>query len=82
LPKRTAVYRFPSRTKPFPKLTPMSNSPQRTSPLLVVAAWVIVALPLGWGLYQSVIKAKPIFTGISTPAKAPVPAVAPVNKSP
>ena len=30
---------------------------------LVLCAWVVVAIPLGWGLYQSVVKSMPLFTG-------------------
>lgn len=37
------------------------HSESRTSPLAIALAWVIVALPLGWGVYQSVVKALPLF---------------------
>ncbi len=40
----------------------------------VLACWLIVALPLGWGLYQSVQKAKPLFSGgMARPAAGPKP---------
>ena len=37
-----------------------------------VVMFVIIGLPLGWGLYQSVQKARPLFSGTMTrPAEAP-----------
>jgi hypothetical protein len=40
----------------------------RQTPLVVVlCAWVVVAIPLGWGLYESVMKARPLFTTEETP---------------
>lgn len=39
-------------------------------------AWVWVALPLGWGVYQSVNKSLPLFHG---GAPAPAAAVAPAR---
>jgi hypothetical protein len=38
-------------------------SVQKSSPLVILVVWSIVALPLGWGLYQSLIKSKPLFAG-------------------
>ncbi len=38
------------------------TAPARRTPLaLVLLAWLVVAVPLGWGLYQSVMKSKPLF---------------------
>jgi hypothetical protein len=35
----------------------------RKTPLAVVLlAWLVVALPLGWGLYQSVVKSMPLLS--------------------
>ena len=56
----------------------MSDSPAKTSPLLIAAAWIIVAIPLGWGLYQSIIKSKPLFSGVTATAPA-APAAAPAK---
>lgn len=39
----------------------------RTASLAIALAWVIVTLPLGWGVYQSVVKALPLFQ--ATPAR-------------
>jgi hypothetical protein len=52
----------------------MNDTPAKTPPILVLAAWVIVALPLSWGLYQSVIKSKPLFSNAAAPAAPVVPA--------
>ncbi len=51
----------------------MSDPIKKTSPALVAAAWVIVALPLSWGLYQSVIKTKPLFTSPPAPPAQTAP---------
>jgi hypothetical protein len=44
----------------------MTLVPRRTSLALVLVAWAIVAVPLGWGLYQSVVKSTPLFTGAAS----------------
>lgn len=31
---------------------------------VVLLAWAFVAVPLGWGLYQSVVKSLPLFTTV------------------
>jgi hypothetical protein len=45
---------------------------KKTPPILVLLAFAVVALPLGWGLYRSVKNSLPLFTGGSAPAAAPV----------
>jgi hypothetical protein len=40
---------------------------KKTPIVLVIAAWVVVAVPLGWGLYQSVVKSRPLFSGEAAP---------------
>lgn len=45
------------------------------SPFRLFIAWIWVAVPLGWGVYQSVNKSLPLFGG----ASAPAPAAAPVK---
>jgi hypothetical protein len=42
-----------------------------TSPLSLAAAWTVVAIPLTWGVYQTVIKSLPLFRA-SAVAEAPV----------
>jgi hypothetical protein len=41
---------------------------KKTPLVLILAAWVVVAAPLGWGLYTSVVKSRPLFTGEAAPA--------------
>jgi hypothetical protein len=41
---------------------------RKTPIAAVLLAWTLVAVPLGWGLYQSVMKSRPLFTA---PAAAP-----------
>ncbi len=49
----------------------MNASSTKTPPILVALAWIIVAIPLGWGLYQSIIKSEPLFKGTgASPAQA------------
>lgn len=44
-------------------------SPRPTRPLVIAAAWIVVAIPLAWGVYQSVVKSLPLFQADA--AKAP-----------
>jgi hypothetical protein len=39
----------------------MDHSRKPTSPLVIALAWVVVAIPLGWGVYQSIEKSLPLF---------------------
>jgi hypothetical protein len=49
---------------------------KKTPPILVFLAFLVVALPLGWGFYRSVKNSLPLFTA-SAPAAAPAPPAAP-----
>lgn len=42
--------------------------------LALVVAWAVVAVPLGWGVYQSVQKSLPLFVEQSEPAQPNKPA--------
>ena len=44
-------------------------------PVKLALAWLWVAVPLGWGVYQSAIKSAPLF-GIHTEAEKPTPSPA------
>jgi hypothetical protein len=46
-----------------------SRAPRKTSPAIVVLAWVVVAVPLGWGLYQSIMKSRPLFSAVTAAEK-------------
>ncbi len=39
----------------------MVRSEKRFSKLEVAFYWMIVLIPLGWGIYQSVVKSLPLF---------------------
>jgi len=41
-----------------------------TPKVLIVLAFLVVALPLGWGLYRSIKNSLPLFTPPSAPAPA------------
>lgn len=46
----------------------MDRPAKPTSPLTIALAWIVVAIPLGWGVYQSVVKSLPLFR-TAAPAK-------------
>jgi hypothetical protein len=53
---------------------------KKTSSLTIALAIIVVALPLGWGLYRSIKNSMPLFTAGNAPAMpAPAP-VAPPSK--
>jgi hypothetical protein len=35
----------------------------KNSPLRIALSWVIVGLPLAWGVYQTLLKSLPLFAG-------------------
>ncbi len=39
----------------------MIRSEKKSSPLMFAFSWMIVLIPLGWGIFQSVIKSLPLF---------------------
>jgi hypothetical protein len=39
----------------------MNGPEKKTSPLTIAVAWIVVAIPLGWGVFQSVVKSLPLF---------------------
>jgi hypothetical protein len=50
---------------------------KKTSPLLVALAYLVVAVPLAWGLYRSIRNSKPLFTNppaATTPVQMASPA--------
>jgi hypothetical protein len=46
----------------------MKSTENKTSTLPVALAWILVTIPMGWGVYQSVVKSLPLFGVSSTPA--------------
>jgi hypothetical protein len=48
----------------------MSRPQEKTTPPLVLAAaWIVVATPLAWGVYQTAVKSIPLFQ-VSAAAEA------------
>jgi hypothetical protein len=41
---------------------------KKTSAGLVAAAWIFVSIPLGWGIYNTVLSAAKLFTHLQQPA--------------
>jgi hypothetical protein len=39
----------------------MNSHTRSTQPIKIIFAWLVVLTPLGWGVYQSVLKALPLF---------------------
>jgi hypothetical protein len=56
---------------------------KKTPPILIFLAFIVVALPLGWGLYRSIKNSMPLFTGgtAAAPAATATPAAAPAAPS-
>ena len=42
--------------------------------LFIIFAWLWIALPLGWGVYNSALKSLPLFTAKAHPAPPLAPA--------
>ena len=54
----------------------MIRTEKKSPPLLIAASWMIVLIPLGWGVVQSVVKSLPLFqvpTATALPS-SPAPA--------
>ena len=40
----------------------MVHSQKKSSPLVIAVSWIVVLIPLGWGVVQSVVKSLPLFS--------------------
>jgi hypothetical protein len=49
----------------------VSNPEKKTSPLAIAFAWIVVTIPLGWGVYESVVKSLPLFQMAPAPEAPP-----------
>ena len=47
--------------------TDQTQRPHRTSPLLLLVAWLVVGLPAAWGVTQTVKRSMDLFTSPTTP---------------
>ena len=53
-----------------------ASSPPKTSPGLIAAAWVVVSIPLAWGVYNTALGAAKLFTHLhagNPPAQVKAP---------
>jgi hypothetical protein len=61
----------------------MSDTAKKSSPGVVLFAWILVGLPLGWGVYNTLLNSMKLFqpapaaTAPANAAPAPAPATAP-----
>lgn len=39
----------------------MSGPAKKASPLTITLAWIVVLIPLGWGVIHSIVKSLPLF---------------------
>ena len=56
---------------------PGPEAMKKTSPSTIFLAFLVVALPLGWGLYRSIKNSMPLFTASKTPPAVVAPASEP-----
>jgi hypothetical protein len=49
----------------------MEDAAKPTPPLVVALAWIVVAIPLGWGVTQSVVKSLPLFRATAPASPSP-----------
>jgi hypothetical protein len=50
----------------------MVRSEKKSSLLVIAMSWIVVLIPLGWGVFQSVVKSLPLFSASATPKKTPL----------
>jgi hypothetical protein len=48
------------RPDPRPNET-MNHSQKKSSRLIFAVSWILVLIPLGWGVFQSAVKSLPLF---------------------
>ena len=63
---------------PIPDRTKTATTPVNTSAPLVGIYWLIVLIPLGWGVFQTVQKSIPLFHVTSTNAGSPAASTTPI----
>jgi hypothetical protein len=49
----------------------VTDPEQKTSPLVLAIAWLVVLVPLAWGVYQSVVKSLPLLQRAGAAESAP-----------
>lgn len=44
-------------------MSPEPEAPSKSPVWLIVLAWGFVSIPLGWGVYETLLKSMPLFQG-------------------
>jgi hypothetical protein len=55
----------------------MSRRVEQTSFMTVIFAWIVVSIPLAWGVYQTLVKSRPLLHRSSATATATVQTTSP-----
>jgi hypothetical protein len=53
----------------------MNENTTKSSGVLILFAWLVVGIPLGWGVYNTVLGAMKLFQAPAAPAAAPAATV-------
>jgi len=51
----------------------MTDSAKKSSGAMILLAWLIVGVPLTWGVYNTVLSSQKLFQSGPVPATAPAP---------
>lgn len=57
----------------------MSENTKKSSGAAILLAWALVGVPLGWGVYNTLLNSMKLF---QAPPSAPAPAAAPASGAP
>jgi len=49
---------------------------KKSSPVMIALAWLLVGVPLSWGVYNTVLNSQKLFAAQKVAAPAPAPAAA------
>lgn len=49
----------------------MADNTKKTSAGMILLAWLLVGIPLGWGVYNTVLNSAKLFTAQTTPVATP-----------
>lgn len=58
----------------------MAENAKKSSPAMILFAWLLVCVPLGWGVYNTVLNSMKLFQPAKAVPKAAVPSPATPNK--
>jgi hypothetical protein len=46
----------------------MPENVKKSSAIMILAAWLLVGIPLGWGVYNTLLSSMKLFQGVKSPA--------------